>query len=407
MSKRNKTQTGGAVCKEGVASTVGGAIQAISESTDKIDGLSQTGNFTPLMHLVCIIARNFKHNRQGKCKQEEETALAKAFTNAVSTLHNAVFDREAASLFALRSGYEKWTPLTQCLCTASSPAMRHRLKVELLSLIHTAADIESAEPDLTRSTLADALLQATDTYERLRRGHRWGSSQIIIAYLNVLETIARAGSRLDGGEGFILELKGVVGFEYEDICWFEMPDLPESKDPEIVKRFISASISEIDKRVKLLCEARPEPFLATLYQFANCATTCIRESLRFEPKCEKQVFSVLARSISRIHERLDSDLDLVDCVLGHLTVPTGDCSRYSYPMVVERMRRLALQCVKANAECARELLPKNFRECTRLFCLACNFEWRNRWDLGILYDDLIADMWGRAKELAGEEVCDE
>ena len=407
MSKRNKAQTAGAVCGGSAAPTVGGAIDAINEATDKIESLSQTGNFTPLMHLVCTIVRNFNPGQQGEYTQEEETALAKAFTNAISTLHNAVFDREAASLFALRSGYEKWTPLTQCLCTASSPAMRHRLKVELLSLIHTAADIESAEPDLTRSALADALLQATDTYERLRRGHRWGSSQIIIAYLNVLETIARAGSRLGGDEGFVLELKGVVGFEYEDICWFEMPDLPESKDPEIVKRFISASISEIDKRVKLLCEARPEPFLASLYQFANCAATCIRESLRFEPKCERQMFSVLAHSITRIHERLDSDLDLVDCVLGHLTVPTGDCSRYSYPTVVERMRRLTRQCVKAGAECARELIPENFRECTRLFCLAVNFEWRNRWDLGILYADLIADMWGRAKELAGEEVCDE
>ena len=407
MSKTNKKQTVHAVYGGSAALTVSGAIQAISEATDKIERFSQTGNFTPLMHLVCIIARNFNYDRPGEYTQEEETALAKAFTNAISTLHNAVFDREAASLFALRSGYEKWTPLTQCLCVASSPAMRHRLKVELLSLIHAAVDIESAVPDLTRSVLADALLQATDTYERLRRGHRWGSAQIIIAYLNVLETIARAGSRLGGDEGFVLELKCVVGFEYEDICWFEMPDLPESKDSESAGRFISASSSEIDKRVKLLCESRPETFLATLYQFASCATTCIRESLRFEPKCERQMFSVLARSIARIHERLDSDLDLVDCVLGHLTVPTGDCSRYSYPTFVERMRRLTLQCVKANAGCARELLPKNFRECTRLFCLACNFEWRNRWELGILYEDLIADMWGLAKELAGGEVCDE
>ena len=387
--------------------TVGDTIQVINQAANRIARLSRTGNFAALPRFVGTIARNFNCDLQGKYTQEEQTALAKTFANAVATLHNVVFDREAASLFTLRSGYEKWTPLTQCLCAASSSAMRHRLKVELLSLIHTAVGIESAERDLTRSTLANALIQATDTYERLRCGHRWGSPQIIIAYLNVLATIARAASRLGGGEGFVTELKGVVGFEYEDICWFEMPDLPESKDSESVERFISVSIGEIDKRVKLLCEARPEPFLATLHQFANCATTCIRASLRLDPKCERQMFSALARSLTRIHERLDTDLDLVDCVLGHLTVLAGTCSRYSYPTVVERMRRLARQCVKSSAECARELLPKNFRECTRLFCLACNFEWRNRWNLCTLYADLIADMWGRSCELAGEEVCDE
>ena len=407
MSKSNKVQTARTVRKESAAPSISGAIQEINEVATRLKRLSQTGNFTPLQRLVDTIARNFNSGRQCECTQEEQTALAKAFSNAVATLHNAVFDREAASLFALRNGYEQWMPLTQCLCAASSRTTQHRLKAELLSLIHTADDIESAAPDLARPTLPNALTRATDAYERLRIGHHWVSPQIIVAYLRVLETIARASSRLGGDDGFVLELKGVVGFEYEDICWFEMPDLPKSNDSESAERFISASISEIDKRVKLLCEARPEPFLATLHQFANCAAVCIRESLRLDPKCEQQMFSVLARSITRIHERLDSDLDLVDCVLGHLTVPIGDCSRYSYSAVVERMRRLTRQCAKASAKRARGLLPDNFTECTRLFCLAGNFEWRNRWNLNTLYDDLIADMWGRAKELACEEACDE
>ena len=406
MSKTNKKQTACAVRKESAASSISGAIQAINEAANRLERLSQTGNFAPLPPLADTIAHNFNRGQHGEHTKEEQTALAKTFSNAVATLHNVVFDREAASLFALRNGYEQWMPLTQCLCTASRTT-QHRLKAELLSLIHTADNIESAAPDLARPTLPNALTRATDAYERLRIGHHWGSPQIIVAYLRVLETIARASSHLGGEGGFVPELKGIVGFEYEDICWFEMPDLPKPKDSECVGRFVSASICEIDKRVKLLCEARPEPFLATLHQFASCATTCVRESLRLNPKCERQMFSVLARSIARIHERLDSDLDLVDCVLGHLTVPTGDCSRYSYAAVVERMRRLTRQCAKASAKNARESLPDNFRECTRLFCLASNFEWRNRWNLNTLYNDLIADMWGRAKELAGEEACDE
>ena len=71
------------------------------------------------------------------------------------------------------------------------------------------------------------------------------------------------------------------------------------------------------------------------------------------------------------------------------------------------MRRLTLQYTKASAKSARESLPVNFRECTRLFCLASNFEWRNRWNLNILYGNLITDMWSRTKVLAGEEICDE
>ena len=407
MSKSSNAQTACAVCKGSAAQSVSGRIRAINEAATRLERLSQTGNFAPLPPLVGTIAHNFNRGQHGEHTKEEQTALAKTFSNAVATLHNVVFDREAASLFALRNGYEQWMPLTQCLCAASSRTTQHRLKAELLSLIHTADDIKSAAPDLARPTLLNALTRATDAYGRLRIGHRWESPQIIVAYLRVLETIARASSRLGGDDGFVLELKGVIGFEYEDICWFEMPDLPKPRDSECVGRFISASICEIDKRVKLLCEARPAPFLATLHQFANCATTCIRESLRLNPKSERQMFSVLARSIARIHERLDSDLDLVDCVLGHLTVPTEDCSRYSYSAVVERMRRLTRQCAKGSAKNARELLPDNFRECTRLFCLSSNFEWRNRWNLNTLYNDLIADMWGRAKELAGEEVCDE
>ena len=406
MGKSNKKHAACAVCKESAAPNVSATIQAINKAANRLERLSQTGDFAPLPRLAGTIARNFNRGQHGEYTKEEQTALAKTFSNAVATLHNVVFDREAASLFALRNNYEKWTPLTQCLCAASSRTTQHQLKTELLSLVHTAADIESSAPDLARPTLPNALTHATDTYKRLRSGHHWGSPQIIIAYLRVLETIAHASSHLGGEEGFILELKGIVGFEYEDICWFEMPDQPKPKDSESAERFISISVSEIDKCVKLLCEARPEPFLATLHQFVSCTATCARESLRLDSKCERQMFSVLARSITRIHERLDSDLDLVDCVLGHLTVPPGDCSRYSYSMTVERMRRLTRQCAKASAKSARELLLDNFTECTRLFCLASNFEWRNRWNLILLYDDLIADMRGRAKELAGEGICD-
>ena len=325
------------------------------------------------------------------------------FSEAVARLHNVVFDREGAVLFTLRNEYEKWVPLTQCEFGRESRSMRHRMKVLILSLQHKAEEIESAPNKEARTMVVDLLVRATHYYERSRSGYRWESSQFVFAYLHLLTVIATVARRLGGEEGGPLGIKEIVGFSYEDVCWFEMPDTPKKGDEDACKQFAVSSINEMDKWSKTVCAARPEPFRASLHQLVRCATACVSQAIMLDPESERRMFSALARLIRRIYLRIDSDIDLVDCVLGHLTVPLGDTSWYSYSKAVHLMRRSAFQSTKWSRGRAKESLPGNLCECTRLMCYASNFEWDNRWNLLQLYQDLLADMWERARMLAGED----
>ena len=397
MSKMNKAQTAGTVCKEGAAATVGGAVGAINEAAKKLEGLTKTEDFSPLTGIVDEIAGLAGR----KFDESEDSKLMVCFSEAVARLHNAVFDREGAMLFALRNEYEKWVPLTQCEFAKGSRSVKHRMKGLILSLQHKADEVESAPKMEARAMVVDLLVRATRCYERFRSGYRLDSSQFVFCYLHLLAVIATAARRLGGEKGSPLGIKEIVGFSHEDVCWFEMPDTPKEGDEDGCEQFVVSSISEMDKWSRRVCVARPEPFLANLHQLTKCAATCVMESVRIHPESERRMFSALARTMDMIHTRIDSDCDLMDCVLGHLTVPIGDSSWYSYSEVVDRMCRLAQQCLKARDSRAKVLLPHNFCECTRLLSYAFNFEWEKRWQLMELYDELQSDMWGLAKKLAG------
>ena len=99
MSKMNKAQTAGAVCKEGAASTVGGAVDAINEAVFELEGLSQTEDFSPLPGIVDKIAGLVGRKFNG-C---DDSKLMVHFSETVARLHNVVFDREGAALFAPRT----------------------------------------------------------------------------------------------------------------------------------------------------------------------------------------------------------------------------------------------------------------------------------------------------------------
>ena len=119
MSKMNKAQTAGTVCKEGAAATVGGAVGAINEAAKKLEGLAKTEDFSPLTGIVDEIASLAGR----KFDESEDSKLMVCFSEAVARLHNVVFDREGAVLFRLRNEYEKWVPLTQqCLKASDSRA---------------------------------------------------------------------------------------------------------------------------------------------------------------------------------------------------------------------------------------------------------------------------------------------
>ena len=159
---------------------------------------------------------------------------------------------------------------------------------------------------------------------------------------------------------------------------------------------------QIEKNVERLCGAKPAAFLVGLYPVVQELVSFVNGECEREPEKSEEVFAVLARSISRIYARIDRGGDIIDCELRRPTVPDEGDGAYSYRAVTAKMRRLRKRCLGLSAKRARTSLPERFRECTWLFSFACGKDWENRWDLLILYNELIADMWGCAKTLCGK-----
>ena len=162
---------------------------------------------------------------------------------------------------------------------------------------------------------------------------------------------------------------------------------------------------QIEKKVERLCGAKPAAFLAGLYPVVQELVSFVNGECEREPENSKEIFAVLARSISRIYARIDRGGDIIDCELKRPTVPDERDETYSYKTVTAKMRRLRKRCLGLSAKRARTSLPERFRECTWLFSFACGKDWENRWDLLILYNELIADMWGCAKELSAKSAA--
>ena len=163
------------------------------------------------------------------------------------------------------------------------------------------------------------------------------------------------------------------------------------------------SALSIEGKVERLCGENPAVFLTGLYPAVQELVSFVNAENRCKPENSQKTFAVLARSISRIYTRIDSGGDIVDCVLKRHSVPDVDGGAYSYEAVSAKMRRLKELCLEMTEERAKALLPGKFSECTRLFSYACGKDFENRWNLLVLYSDLIADIWGCAKELSGGE----
>lgn len=161
--------------------------------------------------------------------------------------------------------------------------------------------------------------------------------------------------------------------------------------------------ASIEKKIECLCGKKPTAFLTALYPTVQELVSFVNDENRCKPEESQKTFAVLARSISRIYTRIDSGGDIIDCALKRPLVQDEGGGMYSYKAVTAKMRRLRGQCLEMTEERAEALLPKKFSECTRLFSYACGKDFENRWNLLVLYNDLIADMWGCAKVLSGDK----
>lgn len=185
--------------------------------------------------------------------------------------------------------------------------------------------------------------------------------------------------------------------------------ISESKSGLRKKRGVFGRISAqlIEKRFERLCGAEPADFLIGLYPAVQELVSFVTTKCMNKPEKSEKVFAVLARSISRIYTRIDSGGDIIDCVLNRPLVSEEGKNAYSYRAATAKMRRIKNQCLELTVEQAITALPEKFRECTWLFCDACGKDQKNRWNLLCLYNDLIADLWGCAKALSGDEETGE
>lgn len=180
---------------------------------------------------------------------------------------------------------------------------------------------------------------------------------------------------------------------------------PAKKNRPAAKRCACGlcSAKTIEKKVERVCAAKPAAFLTGLYPLVVELVDFVKESYRREPEKSEKTFAVLARSMEKIYRRLDAGGDITDCVLRRPTVPDADGRKYSYDAVTAKMTRLRDQCLNMTVARGCKLLPEKFRELTWLFSFACGKDFDKRWQLLEHYFDLLADMWGCAKALSGDE----
>ena len=163
------------------------------------------------------------------------------------------------------------------------------------------------------------------------------------------------------------------------------------------------SARSIENRITRLCGAKPDAFLIGLFSAVQALVSFVNAECKRKPEKSEKLFALLARSISRIYTRIDSGGDIVDCVLKRQLIPNEDKDLYSYRSATAKLQSIRKQCLELTVKRAMTLLPEKFRECTWCFCDACEKNRLNRWELLCIYNDLIADVWGCAKALAGSE----
>ena len=98
MSKRNKTQTAGAVCKEGVASIVGGAVDAINEAAKELGDLPRSRDYGRIVGIAQRVVDGMEVGLGKFCAEMDGERLVDAFVHAVGLLHKAVCRRDGEQL---------------------------------------------------------------------------------------------------------------------------------------------------------------------------------------------------------------------------------------------------------------------------------------------------------------------
>ena len=91
-------QSADVVCKEGVASTVGGAVDAINEAAKELGDLPRCRDYGRIVGIVQTVADSMEVGQEKVCAATDGERLSDAFVHAAGLLHKAVCRRDGEQL---------------------------------------------------------------------------------------------------------------------------------------------------------------------------------------------------------------------------------------------------------------------------------------------------------------------
>ena len=412
MSKLNKAQTAGAVCEEGVASTVGGAVDAINEAAKGLGDLPRSGDCGRIVGIVQTVADSMEVGLEKVCVTTDGERLADAFANAVCLLHKAVCRRDGDRLRMSMREVGFRLPFTQRLDMRGEwdlkegswedPKFRHLLgfaaiegrepprkgrsrevRVRRYAKAWLSAMMDETEA-LSRMSRRRALYalprilkEATVGYEKFRDSSQFGAAdamaapQFVLAYLRTLESIVNAAMS-SGSQGLDAPRRPFSAtVHFDDLFWFVTPELPAADNPLGRFDFADECIGELAWRTRGFSSLAPDLFVAWSYQAACCLETCIRESLKLAPSREDDLLFALSDVLGELRDALERSCT-DDYRPRHLTIPPELRDPVSAEEAASYLRRATHCAIRVKDESIIRVMPTRLRKCMWIFACAAN-----------------------------------
>ena len=439
MSKRNKAQVAGAVCKERIASTFSGAVDVINESARELGDLPRSQDYGRIVGIVQTMADSMEVGLGEACAATDGEALADAFANAVGFLHKAVCRRDGVRLMMSMCEADFHVPFTQRLDMRGewdlndrsweSPKFRrlrgfaaiegreppHRGRSREVCVRRYAKAWLSAMMDETEAlsrmsrrravyALPRILKEATVGYEKFRDYLQFGitdakaASQFVLAYLWTLESISNVAMSLVslGHDESIRSFSATVRFD--DLFWFVMPELPAADDPLGGSDFADECVDELAWRIRRFSSLAPDLFVGWSYQAACCLETCIHESLKMASSRTDDLLFALSDVLEELRDALERGV-AEDYRPRRQTIPPELIDLVSAEEGASYLRRVTHCALRVKDEKVIHLMPTRLRECIWMFARAANSDEADMETLVRSLDDSLNQMVVRVNRL--------
>ena len=444
MSKRNKTQTAGAVCKGGIASTVGGAVDAINEAAKELGDLPRSQDYGRIVAIARIVADSMEVGLGKVCAETDGERLADAFVHAVGLLHKAVCRRDGEQLRMSIREVGFYIPFTQRLDLRGEWDLNDRSwESPKFRRLRGFAAIEGREPprrgssnevrvrryakawlsammDETKAlsrmsrrravyALPCILREATVGYEKFRDCSRFGAvdvmaaPQFVLAYLRTLESIINVAMSLGSRELDEPSRSFSATVHFDDLFWFVMPELPAADNPLGGSDFADECVGELAWRIRGFSSLAPDLFVGWSYQAVCCLEACIRESLKMAFSRTDDFLFALSDVLEGLRDSLERS-DAEDYRPRRQTIQPELLDPVSSDETASYLRRVTHCALRVKDKKVIHSMPTRLRECMWMFTRAANSDEADMEALVRSLDDSLNQMVIRVNHLCSGAV---